>query len=83
MGTDISATITLDTSFSFSPLIEYISDSEIIILRPRFVTLAEDYVKHDIYMMKIVQRFDRQLIDRFGRKYHKLRDIFNDDEVGK
>jgi len=48
-----------------------------------FVTLAEDYVKHDIYIMKIVRRFDRQLIERFGENYVKLRDIFNDQEAGK
>lgn len=48
-----------------------------------FVTLAEDYVKHDIYIMKIVQRFDQQLIDRFGEKYKKLRDIFNNDDIGE
>ena len=45
-----------------------------------FVTLAEDYVKHDIYIMKIVKRFDEQLIERFGEKYHKLRDVYNDEE---
>ncbi|MEJ2662454.1 MAG: helix-turn-helix domain-containing protein [Spirochaetia bacterium] len=46
-----------------------------------FVTLAEDYVKHDIYIMKIVSRFDELLIRRFGSNYHLLRDIFNDEEV--
>ncbi|MBN1700223.1 MAG: TrmB family transcriptional regulator [Spirochaetales bacterium] len=46
-----------------------------------FVTLAEDYVKHDVYIMKIVNRFDRLLIERFGNNYVKLRDIFNDEEV--
>ena len=45
-----------------------------------FVTLAEDYVKHDIYIMKIVSRFDDLLISRFGEKYRKLRDIYNDEE---
>jgi len=47
-----------------------------------FVTLAEDYVKHDIYIMKIVQRFDQQLIDRFGENYTRLRDVYSDDEIG-
>ena len=46
-----------------------------------FVTLAEDYIKHDIYIMKIVKRFDTELIRRFGDGYHKLRDIFTDEEV--
>lgn len=46
-----------------------------------FVTLAEDYIKHDIYIMKIVKRFDRTLIKKFGDKYAKLRDIFRDEEI--
>jgi sugar-specific transcriptional regulator TrmB len=46
-----------------------------------FVLLAEDYLKHDIYIMKIVHRFDRELIDRFGKKYARLRDIFTDREA--
>ncbi|GBD99952.1 sugar-specific transcriptional regulator TrmB [bacterium BMS3Abin07] len=46
-----------------------------------FVTMAEDYIKHDIYMMKIVRRFDRTLKDRFGDRYEELRDIFRDREA--
>lgn len=46
-----------------------------------FVTLAEDYIKHDIYIMKIVERFDKTLIKRFGERYAKLRDIFKDEEM--
>lgn len=46
-----------------------------------FVTLAEDYIKHDIYIMKIVKRFDRTLKESFGVKYAKLRDIFSDEDV--
>jgi sugar-specific transcriptional regulator TrmB len=49
-------------------------------LNKGFVTLAEDYVKHDIYIMKIVERFDPELVARFGPKYEKLRDVWNDDE---
>lgn len=45
-----------------------------------FVTLAEDYIKHDIYIMKVVKRFDRQLRSRFGEKYELLRDVFTDME---
>ncbi len=45
-----------------------------------YVNLAEDYVKHDIYIMKIVDRFDTLLIDRFGPGYRKLRDVFSDEE---
>ena len=46
-----------------------------------FVTLAEDYVKHDIYIMKIVRRFDVTLVKRFGPGYAKLREIFKDEEA--
>jgi sugar-specific transcriptional regulator TrmB len=46
-----------------------------------FVTLAEDYVKHDIYIMKMVRRFDKTLVKRFGPGYAKLRDIFKDEEL--
>ncbi|MBN2736381.1 MAG: TrmB family transcriptional regulator [Spirochaetales bacterium] len=46
-----------------------------------FITLAEDYIKHDIYIMKIVSRFDAQLIKTFGPKYKHLRNIFSDQEV--
>jgi sugar-specific transcriptional regulator TrmB len=45
-----------------------------------FVTLAEDYIKHDIYIMKIVKRFDKLLIKRFGPNYEKLRNVYNDEE---
>jgi sugar-specific transcriptional regulator TrmB len=46
-----------------------------------FVAIAEDYIKHDIYIMKIVKRFDQLLIERFGTNYQLLRDVFNDQEV--
>jgi len=45
-----------------------------------FILLAEDYIKHDIYVMKIVYRMERQLIKRFGPRYKKLRDVFSDQE---
>ena len=45
-----------------------------------FILLAEDYIKHDIYVMKIVRRMDRELIKRFGEGYRKLRDIYSDEE---
>ncbi|MBN2352942.1 MAG: TrmB family transcriptional regulator [Spirochaetales bacterium] len=48
-----------------------------------FVLLAEDYLKHDIYIMKIVNRFDRELIGRFGQNYALLRDVFRDREARK
>jgi HTH-type transcriptional regulator, sugar sensing transcriptional regulator len=45
-----------------------------------FVTIAEDYIKHDIYIMKIVRRFDRNLKQCFGPRYEHLRNIFSDEE---
>ena len=45
---------------------------------PGFVALAEDYIKHDIYIMKIVKRFDKELIETFGEGYGMLRDVFSD-----
>jgi HTH-type transcriptional regulator, sugar sensing transcriptional regulator len=45
-----------------------------------FVALAEDCVKHDIYVMKIVERFDGELIAKFGAGYARLRDVFTDTE---
>jgi hypothetical protein len=35
-----------------------------------FVNLAEDYIKHDIYVMKIVRRFGQEMQKRFGENYH-------------
>jgi hypothetical protein len=44
------------------------------------VNLAEDYIKHDIYVMKIVSRFGPELQERFGENYSMLRDVFTDQE---
>jgi|Deesub1362A_J573_1020465.scaffolds.fasta_scaffold00004_347 sugar-specific transcriptional regulator TrmB len=46
------------------------------------VMLAEEYVKHDIYMMKVVRRFDRELKRMFGQRYEKLKDISSDEDTG-
>lgn len=48
---------------------------------PGFAVLAEDYIKHDVYIMKIVSRFDDELIKKFGKNYRLLRDIFSDKEL--
>jgi HTH-type transcriptional regulator, sugar sensing transcriptional regulator len=48
-----------------------------------FVTITEDYIKHDVYIMKIVNRFNSELVNRFGENYALLRDIFTDKEVLK
>lgn len=46
-----------------------------------FATLAEDYIRHDVYIMKIIKRYDRLLQERFGSRYAKLRDVFKDEDV--
>jgi len=46
-----------------------------------FVVMAEDYIRHDIYVMKIVGRFDPLLKEKFGRRYEKLRDVHKDEEI--
>lgn len=40
------------------------------------VVMAEDYIKHDIYMIKILKIYDNLLRDSFGNRYEKLREIF-------
>lgn len=49
---------------------------------PGFVIQTEDYIKHDIYIMKIVKRFDHKLKHYFGPGYEDLRDIFSDRDRG-
>jgi HTH-type transcriptional regulator, sugar sensing transcriptional regulator len=44
-----------------------------------FVTVAEDYVKHDVYITKVTRFLDAAVVERFGREYEKLRDVFNAD----
>jgi sugar-specific transcriptional regulator TrmB len=46
-----------------------------------FVMMAEDYIKHDVYIMKIVGRFSGLLRKKFGSRYEKLRDIFKDEVI--
>lgn len=46
-----------------------------------FVAMAEDFIRHDIYVMKIVRRFDNLLLKKFGKNYYKLRDVFKDEEL--
>lgn len=44
-----------------------------------FVTVAEDYIKHDVYITKVTRFLDTELKSRFGNDYERLRDIFNAD----
>lgn len=46
-----------------------------------FVSMAEDYIRHDIYLMKTIKRFDPLLRKKFGERYEKLRDVFNDEAL--
>jgi sugar-specific transcriptional regulator TrmB len=46
-----------------------------------FVMTAEDYIRHDIYFMKLVERFDPLLKERFGERYEKLRDVYSDEVI--
>ena len=43
-----------------------------------FVTAVEDYLKHDIYVQKIVGRFNDLLVRTYGRHYARWRDVFSD-----
>ena len=33
--------------------------------------------------MKIIERMDNELVCKFGENYHKLRDVYTDEEEGK
>ncbi len=46
-----------------------------------FAIMVEDYIKHDIYVMKIIRRFDRMLQEKFGARYEKLRDVYTDEDI--
>ena len=45
---------------------------------PGFVSAVEDYLKHDIYVQKIVGRFNDLLVRTYGRNYARWRDVFSD-----
>ena len=42
-----------------------------------FVTVAEDYIKHDVYITKVTRFLNPEMLARFGPDYEKLRDIFD------
>ena len=46
-----------------------------------FVMISEDYVKHDVYITKIIKRLDKELINCFGERYAKLRDVLRDEDT--
>ncbi|MBF0276509.1 MAG: TrmB family transcriptional regulator [SAR324 cluster bacterium] len=41
-----------------------------------FVTVAEDYVKHDVYITKVTSIMGEDLKRIFGEEYQELRDVF-------
>ena len=43
-----------------------------------FVSAVEDYLKHDIYVQKIIGRFNDLLVRTYGRNYARWRDVFSD-----
>ncbi len=45
-----------------------------------FVVLTENYIRHEIYQMKTMKRFDPLLRKEFGERYEKLLDIYNDEK---
>ena len=47
-----------------------------------FVAAAEDYLKHDIYVQKIVGRFSDLLVRTYGPNFSRWRDVFSDRVVG-
>lgn len=44
-----------------------------------FVTVAEDYIKHDVYITKVTRFLDEPLKARFGNEYQSLRNIFDSE----
>ena len=71
-----------------------VSDSEVVIIanyhveggvdgawsrNHTFVTVAEDYIKHDVYITKVTRFLEPQVKDRFGEDYERLRDVFHAD----
>ncbi len=44
-----------------------------------FVAMAEDFIRHDIYILKIIGHFDKSLLKVYGKNYSKLRDIYKDE----
>ena len=45
-----------------------------------FVVLTENYIRHEIYQMKIMKRFEPLLRKEFGERYERLLDIYNDEK---
>jgi len=72
-------TLVADSREALNGKIDSKSTDAIWSMNSGFVTMAEDYIRHDIYLMKTVQRFAPQLRKKFGDRYEKLRDVFKDE----
>lgn len=46
-----------------------------------FVIMAEDCLRHDIYLIKTMTRFNPLLKDTFGDRYEKMVDVFSDEKI--
>lgn len=44
-----------------------------------FVTVAEDYIKHDVYITKVTRFLGDEVVARFGEDYSRLRNVFDAD----
>jgi sugar-specific transcriptional regulator TrmB len=42
-----------------------------------FVTVAEDYIRHDVYITKVTRFLNDALTARFGEEYERLRDVYD------
>lgn len=42
------------------------------------VMMSEDYLRHDIYFMKLASRFNPLIQEKFGERHEMLRDVFTD-----
>lgn len=42
-----------------------------------FVQMAKDYIRHDIWVIKLVRRFEESINEAYGPDRARLRDIFN------
>ncbi len=48
-----------------------------------FVQVVEDFIRHDIYFLKVMRRLAAELVSRFGEELELLRDPFTDREFSQ
>ncbi|MBI4697552.1 MAG: TrmB family transcriptional regulator [Nitrospirae bacterium] len=68
-----------DSSKALTGKIEDQETEAIWSMNEGFVMIAEDYMRHDMFVMKIVSRLEPLLKKHFGPGYDKLRDVFSKD----